>query len=114
MRLAMGTSLGMKMCASRPAAAAYAASAPAALPAEGIASFLSPYRRAMVTHAESPRALNDPVGLSPSSLMKILGYSRLASIGVKPSPSETGEASGRTSLYRHIVAVGPAAFSRRK
>jgi hypothetical protein len=32
----------MKMCASIPAAAAYAASAPPALPAEGAASFFNP------------------------------------------------------------------------
>ena len=32
----------MKMCASRAAAAAYAANAPAAFPAEGMASFVSP------------------------------------------------------------------------
>jgi len=42
MTFARGVSRGMKMCASRPARAAYAASAPAALPADGTASFCAP------------------------------------------------------------------------
>jgi hypothetical protein len=62
-----------------------------------MASFFSPKCRAMVTAAESPRALKEPVGLRPSSLMKTLGYSRLRSMGVKPSPSVIGVASGRTA-----------------
>ena len=40
-----------------------------AFPADGIASFFRPYFLAMVIAAESPRALNDPVGFSPSSLI---------------------------------------------
>jgi hypothetical protein len=35
--------------------------------------------------------------------MKTLGYSRLGSMGVKPSPSVTGAACGRTASYLHIV-----------
>ena len=50
----------MKMCASIPAAAAYAASALAALPADGIAIFLIPYALHIVTAAHNPRALNEP------------------------------------------------------
>ena len=41
MMLARGVSRGMKMCASRPARAAYAASAPPALPALGTASLVA-------------------------------------------------------------------------
>ncbi len=41
-RFANGTSSGMKMCASMSAAAAYAASAPAALPADGMAILRMP------------------------------------------------------------------------
>ncbi len=62
-----------------------------------MASFFRPKCFAMVIAAESPRALNEPVGFSPSSLIKTFRYSRLGSMGVKPSPSETGSASGSTS-----------------
>ena len=51
----------------------------------------------MVTATDIPRALKEPVGFRPSSLMKTLANSRLGSMGVKPSPSETGGASGSTS-----------------
>ena len=51
----------------------------------------------MLTAADKPRALNDPVGFNPSSLMKMLGYSWLGSRGVKPSPRLTGATSGSTS-----------------
>ena len=46
-----------------------AANALAALPADGTTSFFMPYCRAMVTAAQRPRALNDPVGFSPSSFI---------------------------------------------
>src|ERR1022692_3454115 len=70
-----------------------------------MASFFKPKWRAMVTAADRPRALKEPVGLRPSSLMKTLGYSRLRSMGVKPSPRVTGGASGRTASYRHMVGA---------
>src|SRR5260370_31414886 len=60
------------MTAGSPAAAAYAASAPPALPAVGAASAFAPSCFARETAAVIPRALNEPVGFSPSSLM----YSR--------------------------------------
>ena len=62
-----------------PGGRAIGGKTPAAFPAEGIASFFSPKCRAMVTASESPRALNDPVGFRPSSLMNALGYSQLES-----------------------------------
>ena len=68
-RIRCGTSFGMKMCASSPAAAAYAARALAAFPADGAASFFSRNSTHMETAHDMPRALNDPVGFSPSSLI---------------------------------------------
>src|ERR1039457_7234426 len=55
----------MKICASIPAAAAYAAMALAALPADGIAIFRMPSSTHMETAHASPGALNEAVGLSP-------------------------------------------------
>ena len=43
-----------------------------------------------------PRALNEPVGFSPSSLISRLAC-WLGNIGVNPSPSVTGSASGSTA-----------------
>ena len=79
------------------AAAAYAASAPAALPAEGVAKCRNPYCLAIDTAIAIPRALNVPVGFAPSSLTNNPSYRRLRSIGVHPSPSDTGATSGSTS-----------------
>ena len=62
------TSRGMNTLAGSPAAAAYAASALAALPADGTESVRAPRYFARVTAADSPRALNEFVGLSDSSL----------------------------------------------
>ena len=60
----------MKMCASTPARAAYAASAPPALPALGTASFVAPRYFAIETATLIPRALKLCVGLSDSSLIQ--------------------------------------------
>ena len=90
------TSAGMKTLASSPARDAYAAIALPALPAVGIDSTLAPRWNARVTAADRPRALNELVGLSDSSLMSNRSSpsdrpSRGAwSRGVQPSPSETG------------------------
>src|ERR1039457_1824848 len=110
----------MKMWASMPAAAAYAAMALAALPAEGIATFLIPSSTHMETAQERPRALNDAVGLSPSSFTQSCSAPmrapsrRVRTSGVQPSPSETtlASAGGSTGAYRHMFA-GPPATSRR-
>src|SRR5215471_2341424 len=110
----------MKMWASMPAAAAYAAMALAALPADGIATFLIPNSTHIETAQERPRALNDAVGFKPSSLTKSASAPILAPIrlvctsGVQPSPRLTIEASagGRMGAYRHILA-GPFGTSRR-
>ena len=74
----------MKMCASMPAAAAYAASAPPALPAVGIATFWMPSSRHIDTAQESPRALNEPVGLTPSSFSQRLSHSTRSAEAVQP------------------------------
>src|SRR3989442_8506093 len=62
-------SLGMNTSHARPAAAAYAAAALPALPAVGNAIVLAPSPLARVIAADWPRALNELVGLSDSSLM---------------------------------------------
>src|SRR5204863_7898638 len=101
----------MKMWASMPAAAAYAAMALAALPADGIATFLMPSSTHMETAQESPRALKEAVGFRPSSLTQSASDPmrcprRLVWIsGVQPSPSVTMEAAdaGRIGAYRHMV-----------
>src|ERR1700686_2189302 len=93
----------------------------AALPAEGIATLRTPSSTHIETAQERPRALNDPVGLIPSSFThKSRAPSRapsrrVSSMGVIPSPSETMEAgsrTGSTGAYRHILA-GPWANASR-
>src|SRR5262249_1005554 len=82
-------------CASSPPRAAYAASAPPALPAVGIATAFTPSSLARDTAADNPRALNDPVGLVPSSLRRTrrnparLPRRGTGRSGVSPSPRET-------------------------
>src|SRR5208337_4674222 len=95
-----------------PAWAAYAANAPPAFPADGIASFRMPNSLAMLAATASPRALKEPVGFRDSSFKYKLGRPsflprRRAWIsGVNPSPKHNTEESrvtGRTSPYRHSV-----------
>src|ERR1035441_8886359 len=103
----------MKICASIPAAAAYAAMALAALPADGMATFLIPSSTHIETAQERPRALNDAVGFSPSSFTHscsapMRAPNRLVrTSGVQPSPSVTTLASdaGSTGAYRHMFAA---------
>ena len=64
----LGASSGMTMVAPIPARAAYVAQAAPALPLVGIAIRSTPSSRARVTPTAAPRALNEPVGISPSSL----------------------------------------------
>src|SRR5437763_11394977 len=67
---ARGVSRGIKTCASTPARAAYAASAPPAFPALGTASLVAPRCFAIETATLIPRALKLCVGLSDSSLIQ--------------------------------------------
>src|SRR5258708_34029876 len=97
----------MKMWASSPAAAAYAARALPAFPAEGIASFLRPSAFATLTATVIPRALKEPGGFRPSSLIQTLGNSRLGRRGGNPSPSVIGKTVGGTSRYRQRVPTLP-------
>src|SRR5207245_9140019 len=91
-----GVAAGTTITAGSPAAAAYAANAPPALPAVGAAKAFAPSRLARVTATVIPRALNDPVGFSPSSL--IYNFSRFIDAprrftctnGFIPSPNDTG------------------------
>src|SRR5579863_5822377 len=104
----------MKMCDSMPAAAAYAAMALAALPAEGIATFLIPSSTAIEIAQERPRALKEPVGFSPSSLIHRSSEPtraprrRVRIKGVMPSPSDTIDSArgGSAGAYRHML-LGP-------
>ncbi len=78
------------------AAAPYAASAPAALPADGAISARAPSARAIDTATVMPRALNEPVGFRASSLIQVRSSTR--DERRQPSPSETSPAaSGSTS-----------------
>src|ERR1043166_7341469 len=98
----------MKMCASIPARAAYAASAPPALPALGTASFIAPRYFAIDTATLIPRALKLCVGFNDSSLIQRSTSNSPPNFcdrisGVPPSPNETGSASngsGNNSRYR--------------
>src|SRR5262245_40136520 len=114
-------SFGMNTSQAMPAAAAYAAAAFPALPAVGSAIVDAPRYLARVIAADWPRALNEFVGLSDSSLM----YSRsrptdcpseaACDSGVNPSPSVTGcplSKIGINSRYRHMFAARPASEPR--
>src|SRR5262245_34845122 len=116
-------SFGMNTSQASPAAAEYAAAALPALPAVGSAIVVAPRYFARVIAADWPRALNELVGFSDSSLM----YSRSSPIvapsafawksGVNPSPSVTGDSpskSGSISRYRHMLASRPTSDSRRQ
>ena len=77
----------------------------------GIATFLMPSSTHMETAQERPRALNDAVGLSPSSLTQSASAPmrcprRLVRIsGVQPSPSVTIDAGGR-GQHRRVAPHG--------
>src|SRR5262249_46837540 len=106
--------------ASIPAAAAYAASALAAFPADGMATLEIPNSRHIEMAQESPRALNEAVGFNPSSFTHSASAPSAAPrrqvriSGVQPSPRETMllSAAGRMGAYRHMLAV-PLATERR-
>src|SRR5437762_10695355 len=89
-------SLGMNTSHARPAAAEYAAAALPAFPAVGSATVVAPRPLARVMAADWPRALNELVGLSDSSLMyrrsspSLAPSARAWTSGVNPSPSVTG------------------------
>src|ERR1022692_173218 len=92
----------------------------AALPADGIATFRMPSSTHMETAHASPRALNEAVGLSPSSFTQSCSAPMRApsrfvrTSGVQPSPRVTtlASAGGSPGAYRHGCA-GPPATSRR-
>ena len=71
----------------------------AALPAEGMATFLMPSSTHMETAHESPRALKEPVGFKPSSFTQSDSAPRrdasrrVRTSGVQPSPNDTMDAS---------------------
>src|SRR6266852_1233549 len=93
----------------------------AAFPADGIATLVMPSSLAIDTAQDRPRALNEPVGLIPSSFTHRFcaprrSPERLARIsGVIPSPSDTIDAdclTGNTVAYRHILR-GPLTIDSR-
>ena len=105
-----GVSAGMTTVARTPAAAAYAASAPPALPAEGAARCFAPSSTARLTATAMPRALNEPPGLRLSRFTVRLSRpseppSRGAGwSGVAPSPRWVMKShlrTGSSSRQRH-------------
>src|SRR5471030_1627813 len=80
---ARGVSSGMATVTGNPAAAPYAASAPAAFPADGAANAFAPRNLAIETARLMPRALKLPVGLRASSLIQRPAPAGIS--GVKPS-----------------------------
>ncbi|MDB5876350.1 MAG: associated domain protein, partial [Ramlibacter sp.] len=114
-RIGLGVVAGAYTRTGSCAAAPYAASAAPAFPAVGVTNPGTPSARARVTAALIPRALNEAVGLSPSSFThsRATPISRASAgascIGVSPSPSETGASSassGSTGEYRHMSQRG--------
>ena len=107
---------------STPARAPYAAAATPAFPAVGRVKRSTPAARARVIAALSPRDLNDPVGLAPSSLTRSSGIParrRAAAVcrsGVSPSPSVTGcspaESGRKEPVAPHAVRGGAARRAR--
>ena len=89
----------MKMNASSPLAAAYAAVAFARFPVEAQATVSNPNSRATVTATVTTRSLNDPVGLTVSS------FSHSSSIP-RASPSRRARRSGVNPAPRSTV--GPS------
>src|ERR1700687_484253 len=82
---------------------------------------MAPRYFARVIAADWPRALNEFVGLSDSSLMYTWSRpnrapsDRAGSRGVNPSPSVIGSSpsrSGINSRYRHMVGSRPVQLSR--
>src|SRR5580700_8087076 len=95
--------------------------APAALPADGIATLVIPSSTHIETAQDNPRALNDPVGLMPSSFTHRSCAPRRVPrrlvwiSGVMPSPRLTiaaGFETGSTGAYLHMVE-GPFAIQSR-
>src|SRR5712692_802353 len=118
--LAIGASAGMTTVACTPAAAAYAARAPPALPAEGATRCVAPSSTARLTATAIPLALKDPVGFTLSALMNSPRSPSLearragGSSGVAPSPSVVTNDRNRTgssSSHRQTPPCLPAITS---
>ena len=60
--------VGTSTAQARPALAAYAAALALVLPVDAQITVLAPRLAASVTATVMPRSLNDPVGLTPSTL----------------------------------------------
>src|SRR6266851_3020725 len=118
--LAVGASAGMTTVACTPAAAAYAARAPPALPADGATRCVAPSSTARLTATAIPLALKDPVGFTLSALMNSPRSPSLearragGSSGVAPSPSVVTNDRNRTgssSSHRQTPPCLPAITS---
>jgi hypothetical protein len=96
---------GVAMTLRMPARAAYRAQAAPALPLVGILMPSTPSSFARATPTAAPRALNEPVGMSDSSFMRMFASSARLNAGnptsgVMPSPrlnAGSGSRTGRTS-----------------
>src|SRR5262249_39344728 len=85
---------GTRTAHVRPARAAYAAALALVLPVEAQMTAVAPRAAAMLTATGMPRALDDPVGVVPSTLRDTSHPARAdttgaGSSGVAPSPSVT-------------------------
>lgn len=97
-----GAATGIAINADIPARAAYAAHDEPAFPFVGMAIFRTPTSYARDTPTAAPRALNVPVGISPSSFIRRRStptsapYRGNGSSGVIPSPRVTTFSGART------------------
>src|SRR6202171_4620996 len=119
--LAGSRATGMNTKHSRPARAAYAATALARLPVDAHAIVSKPFDRAQLIATDTTRSLNEFVGFmlsffryrfrSPSSAPSRSAFTS----GVIPSPSVTtgvDSSTGSRSRYRHID-LGPCSMRSR-
>jgi hypothetical protein len=100
---ARGVSRGMKMCASIPALAAYAARAPTGITRAGTASLVAPRYFAIETAALIPTCLEalcriERLVFNPE-LDIISELSAARSSGVPPSPNETAQHLGQRQHF---------------
>ena len=101
-------SAGMKMHASSPSAAAWAATAPARLPVEAQASTFSPSSRAFADATATTRSLNEWVGFAASILMCSSRRPSARPAGApRPAATADGQALGRRRGDGQQLDVAP-------
>ena len=106
---------GARIFALMPAAAAYAATDEPPLPELSSSTSVTPRSRRKDIITVVPRSLKLAVGLNHSGLTSIGNpATSVASIGVHPSPSDTGRSkrTGRAARYRHCDRSARSTSSR--